>query len=309
MGLQGMNNTNQKNGIIYALFAYLIWGFLPIYWKSLEGITAGPILAHRIIWAFLLLLIIILVTKQFRGFVKSIKDVFNSKKVLIILFSASIIISFNWLIYIWAVQNAHVIQTSLGYYINPLLNVVLGMLFLKERLSKAQTLSVALAAVGVLYLTISYGQFPWIALILASTFAVYGLLKKLITLNPIFSLTIETLFIAPIALIYLTFFNDSDTAFLALTPMTITLLIGGGVVTAVPLLLFGKAVQHISLSMAGILQYLAPTLILLIGVFLYDEPFTQAHLFAFVFIWSALIIYMISSIKQNSHKSKHSKLS
>ena len=301
-----MNKNALNTGIFFALIAYLLWGFLPIYWKTLEEVSSGTVLAHRVIWSFIFLSLLIILTNQIKPFIKSVKLILKSKKTMLILFAASIVISINWLTFIWAVQNDFVIQTSLGYYINPLISVVMGIVFLKERLSLAQALAVGLAAVSVLFLTFSYGVFPWVSLILAFSFASYGLLKKFITINSIYSLTIETLFVTPIALLFLIFFNQTTTNFTDLPTLTIILLVGAGVATAVPLILFGKAVQELSLSFIGILQYLAPTIMLLLGIFLYDEAFSSAHLVSFILIWIALIIYITSSLIENSHKSKHS---
>lgn len=301
-----MNKNTLNIGIFYALLAYLLWGFLPIYWKTLDEVSSGNVLAHRVIWSFVFLSLLIILTNQTKPFIKSSFFVLKSKKTMLILFAASIVISLNWLTFIWAVQNNFVIQTSLGYYINPLISVVMGIVFLKERLSRAQTLAVGLAAVSVLYLTFNYGVFPWVSLILAFTFATYGLLKKFITINSIYSLTIETLFVTPIALTFLIFFNQASNNFTELPTLIITLLIGAGIATAVPLILFGKAVQELSLSFIGVLQYLAPTIMLLLGIFLYGETFSTAHLVSFILIWIALIIYITSSLIENSHKSKDS---
>ncbi len=305
-----MLNKNALNiGIFYALLAYLLWGFLPIYWKSLNEVNAGAVLAHRVVWSFVFLILLILLTRQTKPFIKAASVIFKSKKTTIILFLASIVISLNWLTFIWAVQNDFVIQTSLGYYINPLISVVMGIVFLKERLSLSQVLAVSLAAISVLYLTFSYGVFPWVSLILAFSFATYGLLKKFIVINSIYSLTIETLFITPIALIFLLFFNQANPSFTEFPISIILLLIGAGIATAVPLVLFGRAVQELSLSFIGILQYLAPTIMLLLGVFVYGESFTTAHFVSFVLIWFALIIFISSSLIDNSNKSKDSQLS
>ena len=303
-----MNKKALNIGIFYALLAYLFWGFLPIYWKSLNEVNAGAVLAHRVVWSFVFLSLLVLLTRQTKPFIHAAYSIFKSKKTTVILFSASIVISLNWLTFIWAVQNDFVIQTSLGYYINPLISVVMGIVFLKERLSLAQGLSVSLVAISVLYLTFSYGVFPWVSLILAFSFATYGLLKKFIVINSIYSLTIETLFITPIALIFLLFFNQANTSFTEFPTSIILLLIGAGIATAVPLVLFGRAVQELSLSFIGILQYLAPTIMLLLGVFVYGESFTTAHFISFVLIWFALIIYITSSLLDNSNKSKHSQL-
>lgn len=289
--------NNAKLGITYALIAYLIWGVLPIYWKFVDDTRPDAVLAHRIIWSFVFILIIILLSKNFSTFLKECKRILFDKKTFFIILSASILISLNWLIFIWAVQNNYVVQSSLGYYINPLMNVVLGLIFFKEVLSKAQTTAVVLAAIGVLYLTFSYGVFPWVSLALATTFAIYGVLKKIVNINPMFSLAIETLFVTPLALIYLVYLFGPTLGFNSQPASLNGLLMFAGIATAIPLLLFGTAVQQISLSLVGFLQYIAPTLMLLIGVFLYNEPFTQAHLVAFTFIWAALVLYMVSSFK------------
>lgn len=290
-------NRNVKLGITYALIAYLIWGVLPIYWKFVEDARPDAVLAHRIIWSFVFMTVIILLTKNFKPFIKECKRIMHNKKTLTVIISASLLISLNWLIFIWAVQNDFVVQSSLGYYINPLVNVVLSLLFFKEVLSKAQIAAVALAAIGVLYLTFSYGVFPWVSLILAATFSIYGLLKKIVNIKPMFSLAIETLIVTPFALIYLIYFFGPSLGFSTQPTSLNLLLIFAGVATAVPLLLFGTAVQMISFSFIGFLQYIAPTMMLIIGVFMYDEPFTQAHLISFILIWLALILYMLSTIK------------
>lgn len=290
-------NKNVKLGVIYALIAYIIWGVLPIYWKFVEDARPDAVLAHRIIWSFVFMTIIILATKNFKPFILECKRIMHQKKTLTVIISASLLISLNWLIFIWAVQNNFVVQSSLGYYINPLVNVLLSLIFFKEVLTKAQISAVVLAAIGVLYLTFSYGVFPWVSLALATTFSIYGLLKKIVNINPMYSLAIETLFVTPFALIYLIYFSGPTLGFSAQPTSLNLLLMFAGVATAVPLLLFGTAVQHISFSFIGFLQYIAPTMMLGIGVFLYDEPFTQAHLISFILIWIALALYMLSAIK------------
>lgn len=293
--------------MILGLSAYLIWGLLPMYWKLLDTTRADVVLAHRIIWSFLFMLIFLIATKKSKQFITECKRLWKHKQALCYLIIASIIISVNWLIFIWAVQHGHVIQASLGYYINPLVSILLGVIFLKEKLSPAQIFSVLLASIGVLYLTFSYGVFPWISLVLAVSFAIYGLLKKVVHMDAAFSLTLETLFITPIALFYLLIVFGYQLGFNISSVETNVLLILSGIATAVPLLLFGAAVLYLPLSTAGILQYIAPTIMLVIGVFLYDETFTRAHLFTFTLIWVSLFLFMSSSIKQNRTKSKMSK--
>jgi len=301
-----VSNNNIKLGIIYGLSAYLIWGFLPIYWKLLDNVNAGAVLSHRIIWSFIFMIIFILVTKKGTLFIQQCKDIFANKKVFITIVSASLIISLNWLVFIWAVQNGYVIQTSLGYYINPLISVLFGVVFLREKLSNLQLFSFILAGLGVLYLTFDYGVFPWVSFLLAITFASYGLLKKVANVNAVYGLAIETFIVTPIALFYLLITFGGDIGFAGTSASEAILLLLSGAATAVPLLLFGLSVINIPLTMAGFLQYIAPTIMLLIGVFMYNEPFTSAHGVAFTFIWMSLIIFMYSSFrKQNKHRKQH----
>lgn len=297
-----MNDSKVKSGIIIGIVAYLIWGFLPIYWKLLDNVPSGAVLAHRIIWSFVFMILYILMTKQSSLFIQQCKEIFLNKKVLLTITAASFVISLNWLTFIWAVQHDFVVQTSLGYYINPLISVVLGMFFFKEKLSKAQVFSVVLAGIGVAYLTIDYGTFPWVSFALAITFATYGLLKKIANVSAVFSLAIETLLVTPIALIYLLYTFGVGIGFGHATLSKDIFLLFSGVATAIPLLLFGMAVISIPLSMSGFLQYIAPTLMLFIGVFLYGEAFTTAHIITFSFIWVSLFIYMTSSIRIQKRK-------
>ncbi|MFD1851951.1 EamA family transporter RarD [Oceanobacillus bengalensis] len=292
----------KKLGIVYTAGSYLIWGILPIYWKWIDHVPAGEILAHRIIWSFVFMLVIVSFTRNGSRFIQACKHLLKDRKMLLSITLASILISVNWLTFIWAVNSDHVIQASLGYYINPLISILLGIIVLKEKSSTSQLIAFILAGAGVLYLTFSFGVFPWVSLILAFSFAFYGLLKKTVNINSMFGLTIETLIVSPIALIYL--FTLTDNAFSAVPFFTSTnlVLIGAGIVTAVPLLLFGSGTKSIPLAMVGFLQYIAPTLMLISGVFLYNETFTSAHLIAFLFIWSALLIYMGSHYKRPVRK-------
>ncbi|MBD1223457.1 EamA family transporter RarD [Virgibacillus halodenitrificans] len=286
-------NTNQvRNSIIYAIGAYIIWGFLPIYWKQVESVPAGEILAHRIIWSFVFMLIILLITGKWPAFIKECKSFTKSKKKVIFISLAAIVISLNWLTYIWAVNSDHVIQASLGYYINPLVSILLGIIFLKENMTRRQIFSFILASLGVIYLTISYGVFPWVSLALAFSFGVYGLLKKVVDVGAMTGLTIETFVVTPFALLYLFLLPETTFKWVEVGSETNLLLMGAGIMTAIPLLLFAAGAKHIPLGMIGFLQYFAPTIMLLLGVFLYEETFTSAHLIAFSLIWIALINYM-----------------
>ena len=293
-----MKENEIKTGVLYAAFAYLIWGLFPIYWKHLQGVGADEILANRVLWSFVFMVLLVTVTKKWRKLGEVLSGFKSNKKQGFMLFIASLLVSCNWFIYIWAVNANQIIETSLGYYINPLVSVLLGMLVLKEKLTKTQYVSVGLAAVGVLILTFSHGSFPWIALSLAFTFGLYGLAKKLIPIDSSIGLTLETLFITPIALMYIAYlFVKGDHAFLAVSPGLDLLVILSGVLTAVPLLFFAKGAQRIPLSMLGFIQYMTPTLTLILGVFVYHEPFTTTHLLSFLFIWAALTMYSLSKTK------------
>lgn len=292
-----MDRQQVNKGIFFGVSAYIIWGLLPMYWKALDVVRADVVFAHRIIWSFLFILLYILVTNRLKPFLIEVRRVFSHKKVLLAIVTASIVIGANWLVFIWAVQNNYVIQASLGYYINPLMSVLFGVIILKERLSRVQQISVVLAGIGVIYLTVSYQVFPWVSLILAVSFAVYGLFKKVANLDATFSLMIETAVLTPAALLYLLWHFGGSLGFHAVTSTNL-LLISTGVATAVPLLLFGVAVLHIPLSLTGVLQYIAPTIMLFIGIILYKETFTTDHLITFTFIWASVILYLASTFKR-----------
>jgi chloramphenicol-sensitive protein RarD len=285
-------------GAIHAGFSYLLWGLLPIYWKLLGGINAIEILANRIFWSFIFMLLVVLLTKKSGLFLLTIRGFAKNKKQLFALILASILITINWFIYIWAVNSGHIVETSLGYYINPLVSILLGMVVLKEKLSPAQYLSFFLAAIGVIITTVAHGKFPWIAIGLAISFGLYGLAKKLINVDSSVGLTLETLVITPAAAAYLLYlFINGTNAFLSVDLRTVLLLIGSGAATAVPLLYFAKGAQKIPLSLLGFLQYIAPTLTLLLGIFVYHEHFSTVQLVSFLFIWTALILYSLSKTR------------
>lgn len=299
-----MEQKSDKIGMLYAVFAYVVWGLLPIYWKLVEDVPAGEILAHRIVWSFVFMIVVVLSMRKWQGLGTEWKRIIKDKKKLISITLASVVISLNWLVYIWAVNSEHMLQASLGYYINPLVSILLAIIVLKEKLTKSQTVSVILAGVGVLYLTVSYGVFPWVSLFLAVSFALYGLFKKMVDIPAMYGLTIETLIITPIALIYLFLIPENSFSVQDITSMKNLLLIGAGAMTAIPLLLFASGAKRIPLAMVGILQYIAPTLMLLIGVFIYHETFTREHLIAFSFIWLALVIYLGSIYRFPMRKMK-----
>jgi len=281
-----------NKGILNGLAAYAMWGFFPIYWKYLHNVPALQVIGHRIGWSFILLTIFIVLSRQWNDF----RSAALHPKVIGIYAIASVLLSINWLVYVWGVNAGFIVETSLGYFINPLLSVSLGVLFLRERLRPAQWIPVGIAALGVIYLTAIYGRLPWIALSLAFSFGFYGLVKKLAPLGSLYGLTLETGIVFPIALVYLLVVEFSGTgSFFHADALTNTLLIGAGVVTTIPLLMFASAARQIPLSVVGLLQYIAPTLQFLIGVFLYKEPFDRAHFIGFAIVWVALIIFWVEN--------------
>ena len=284
-----------NKGILYGITVYVLWGFFPIYWKLLSHVPALQLLGHRIAWSFLLLFGLILVTKQWNEF----RVTLNARTFRIYLIAA-LLIGVNWLTYVWAVNAGFIVETSLGYFINPLLSVLMGVFFLGERLRNMQWIPVALAAIGVAYLTFVYGQLPWIALLLAFSFGFYGLVKKLAPLGSVFGLTLETGILFLPALAYLSLVQTDNTASFLHTGVTSDLLmIGAGLVTTIPLLMFASAAKQIPLTMIGILQYIAPTIQFLIGVFIYKETFDQARFIGFSIVWLALIIFWVENYLAN----------
>ncbi len=284
-----------NKGILNGIAAYALWGFFPIYWKLLHHVPALQLLGHRIGWSFLLLLGVILITNQWDDF----RSTLNGRAFRIYLIAA-LLIGVNWLTYVWAVNAGFIVETSLGYFINPLLSVLMGVLFLRERLRTAQWVPVTLAALGVIYLTFAYGRPPWIALMLAFTFGFYGLVKKLAPLGSLYGLTLETGILFLPALAYLGILQVNNTAAFLHTGMTSDLLlVGAGLVTTVPLLMFASAAKQIPLTMIGVLQYLAPTIQFLLGVFVYKEAFDQSRLIGFGLVWLALLIFWVENYLAN----------
>ncbi len=293
-----MERNEIKTGAFQAGLSYLLWGILPIYWKLLDHVNAEDILANRIFWSFAFMMVVLFFSKKIGNLCSVLKSFKQNRKEMYALIIASLLISTNWFIYIWAVNHHHMIEASLGYYINPLVSVLLGVIFLKEKLSPAQYVSFIIAGVGVLILGISYGKFPWISIVLALSFGVYGLAKKMIKVDSAVGLTLETLVVTPFAFAYMVFlFFNGEHALFAGSVATDLLLVGAGAATALPLLYFAKGAQKIPLSMLGLLQYIAPTITLILGVLVYGEQFTKHHLQAFIFIWSALTIYSLSKTK------------
>ncbi|AKG33449.1 EamA family transporter RarD [Paenibacillus durus] len=288
-----------KKGIIYAVLAYLSWGFLPLYWRLFTAMPAWEILAQRITWSFVFVAVLVTVSKQW----KRLKSVGSSRRSAAAIVLCSIFISLNWFLFIWAVNNNHVIETSLGYYMNPLISVLFAVVFLKERLSPGQWLSLCLAGTGVLIMAVQYGHIPWVAISLAVTFALYGLAKKIAKLDVLLGLTGETIVALPVALGYLFYIQSQGTGTFASLPFfSILLLMLSGVATAMPLFWFAKSMQLLPLSLVGFIQYIAPTTSLLLAIFLFNEPFTEGNLISFSFIWLALIIYSFVTFKKSKER-------
>ncbi len=280
-------------GVVYAGSAFLIWGLSPIYWKALASVPAFEILMHRMIWSFLFLVPLALRKDKRRECLGAI----TTRSTLLILCFTTLIVGGNWFLFIWAINSGHILQTSLGYYINPLVNVLLGVVFLKERLRKLQSAAVGLAFIGVLYLTVSYGQFPWVSLALAFSFGFYGLIRKVAPVGPLVGLTVETLLLAVPATVYLIYLDRVGVgAFLRVDAATSFLLMGAALVTGLPLLLFTNGAKRLHLTTIGFLQYIAPSGTFLLAIFVYHEPLQPAQLLTFILIWSALALYSWDSV-------------
>lgn len=288
-----------KRGGVFAALAYACWGLFPLYWKALKGVSALEILAHRMAWSLVVVLLLLAVRRQWAW----LRPALTNWRILLPYTTSALLLGLNWYLYIWAVNAGFVVETSLGYFINPLVNVVLGVIFLRERLRWGQIIAVALAAFGVLYLTVSLGSLPWIALILALTFGAYGLIRKTAALDSLQGLTLETLIFFPLAFGYLLFLGtQGNLAFGHYGVVTTLLLAGAGVVTAIPLLLFAAGARQITMTMLGLLQYIAPTLQFGLGVFVYHEAVSTSQLIGFGFIWLALALYSIEGFVRSRRR-------
>ncbi|WP_272681880.1 EamA family transporter RarD [Providencia sp. PROV129] len=288
-----MSQQNTTKGVLCALGAYFIWGVAPIYFKSIQEVPAEEILTHRIIWSFFFMLLLLTVTRHW----SYLRQVIKQPKKILILGVTATTIACNWLIYIWAVNNGHMLQASLGYFINPLVNVLFGMLFLQERFRRMQWVAVGLALTGVLIQLWQFGSVPVIGLSLAVTFATYGLLRKKLGVDAQIGMTFETLWLLPVGIIFLLFFADSPTSNMAMNDWHLNaLLIAAGVITTVPLLLFTEAANHLRLSTLGFFQYMGPSIMFLLAVFMYGEVMTSELLITFGFIWVALILFTLDAL-------------
>lgn len=285
-----------NKGILAGIGSYILWGLFPIYWKLLEGVPAIEILANRMVWSFVFVAVVLTLQKDWQW----LKAASHNRKTLLTYTLAAILLSINWFTYIWAVNAGYVVEASLGYFINPLVNILLGVIFLGERLRLGQVVAVILAGLGVVYLTVSYGSLPWISLILAFTFGMYGLIKKTARLESMHGFSLETMVLFVPALVYLCYREVSGIGALVHQGTMVTvLLILAGPVTSIPLLLFGYSARRIPLSMLGFIQYIAPTLQFLLGVLVYSEPFPPTRLVGFSIIWTALLIYSLEGVFYN----------
>ncbi|MBP5759125.1 MAG: EamA family transporter RarD [Bacteroidales bacterium] len=291
-------HNEHRKGVLYGILCYGTWGFFPLYWKMLQHVPPVEILCHRMFWSMVFMVTLFVGIRRY-----PVRQHVRTCRQLLLLFLTGALMAANWGVYIWAINNGHIVQSSLGYYINPLLNVLFGFLFLKERLNRVQCVSLLLAVVGVTYLTVDFGSFPLISIVLALTFALYGLVRKKIDIDATSALTVETIYMSFPALAYLVVtFLQGNNALNDFHLPTALLLAMGGVVTALPLLWFGKAAERIPLSTMGFIQYLSPSLQLLLGVMVFGEPFTTSHVVCFSCIWLGLILFSADSVIRSRRK-------
>lgn len=292
-----MNSDNYKNytlGLCTSLAAYVLWGLLPLYWAMLSKLDSNSILAQRVIWTALFVLVLVLIT-QSKKFINDIFQLWKEKKRILLLVIASLLISINWLVYIWAVNSNHVLDTSIGYYMTPLLNVLLGRVIFNEYIITAKKISVCIAAMGIVILTIQLGTFPWISIALAASFALYGAAKKQLQLNPFSSIALESILISPLALYYLLCVNPLSWTYYSSSTIDIALLlIGTGLITAAPMILFSFGANHLPLNLLGFLQYISPSIALVLAIFYFQESFDWPQLLAISCIWISLVIFSMS---------------
>ncbi|HAT8544448.1 EamA family transporter RarD [Vibrio vulnificus] len=290
-----------RQGVLLALGAYTMWGIAPIYFKSLAAVSPLEILSHRVVWSFFLLAALLHFGRHWR----TVREVLTSKSKMLYLVTTAILVGANWLIFIWAVNANHMLDASLGYYINPLINVLLGMLFLGERLRKLQWFAVTLAACGVLVQLIVFDSVPIVAIALAFSFGFYGLLRKKVSVDAQTGLFIETLVMLPAAAIYLLFIADTPTSNMLANPSQLNLLlIAAGVVTTLPLLCFTGAATRLKLSTLGFFQYIGPSLMFLLAVLIYGEAFTSDKALTFAFIWGALVVFSFDGLRYRRNNRK-----
>ena len=293
-------HRQRRAGLLFGLGAYLAWGVMPLYFKALAHVSALEIVAHRVIWSMVFMAALVALWRRW----PAIRAALGTGRVLITLLITTLLIGTNWLIFIYAVVSGHVLEASLGYYLNPLVNVLLGVVLLKEKLSRAQVFATLLAAAGVAVLAAGAGSGLWISLTLAATFAVYGFLRKIVAVDSLEGLSIETALLSPLALAWLVWLQaDGSAAFASVTLTTDLLLVLGGAVTAIPLLMFTAAARRLPYSTLGFLQYVAPSLQFLLAVLAFGEPLTTAHLICFAASWTALAIFSFEGLR-SAHRGR-----
>lgn len=290
-----MNNTQKS--LVAILICYFSWGLFPIYFKLLKSIGAYEVLAMRILCSFIFMILVVGIAKNKKTIFEEIKKIWDNKKSFLLLVLASFLITGNWLTYIIAVNTNHVLEASFGYYLNPIVTIILAVVFLKEKLTRVQTIACICVGISLLYLFISLGSLPWISILLALTFGLYSLCKKKIILSPKAGLLIETAIVSPIAIIYMIYLGSSNNiTFYTSDNATIIALLLSGAITAVPLMLFAKGAVDIPLYLLGILQYLPPTMQFFVGIFIYNEPLSIEKLISFIIIWIAVAVFCYSAV-------------
>lgn len=294
-----------RRGVLFAIAAFTIWGIAPIYFKAVAHVPAFEVLAHRVIWAFVLVFVLLIFTGKLRGLVDALK----TPKLIFRLAIAALLVGFNWLLFIWAVAHDFILDASLGYYINPLLNVAIGMLFFSEQLRRLQVWAVSLAVIGVAIQIISFGSVPWIALTLAGSFSAYGAIRKKLPFDSLTGLWLEVLILLPLILLYFVFFAGATSHHMLQNTWQLNvLLIMAGVITTVPLLFFTGAAKRLRYSTLGFFQYIGPSLMFLLAVFVYGEAFTIDKVVTFIIIWSALGLYSFDAIKMRQESRRSPKI-
>ncbi|WP_415911323.1 EamA family transporter RarD [Neptuniibacter sp. QD37_11] len=291
--MQNLSANEHQKGIYYAVAAFVMWGLVPVYFKAVDDVPAFEVLAHRVVWSVVFLGLFLLL----KGKLSELTTLRNSPKILLSLGLSALVISINWLVFIWAVSEQRIVETTLGYFINPLINIVFGFFIFSERLRFLQMIAVAIAAVAVLYQIILIGELPWVALTLATSFSIYSVLRKKIPIDSITGLLVETLWLFPMALVYMLWLSSQSNFVLLNGSKDIQiLLLAAGLVTSLPLIAFAAGARRLSLTMVGLLQYIGPSIAFLIAVFYYNEPMDQNRLITFVMIWIALAIFSVEGV-------------
>ncbi|WP_415888000.1 EamA family transporter RarD [Neptuniibacter sp. QD37_6] len=297
--MQNLSASEHQKGIYYAVAAFLMWGLVPVYFKAVDDVPAFEVLAHRVVWSVVFLVLFLFL----KGKLSELTTLRNNPKILLSLGLSALVISINWLVFIWAVSEQRIVEATLGYFINPLINIVFGFFLFSERLRFLQWIAVAIATVAVLYQIILIGELPWVALTLATSFSIYSVLRKKIPIDSITGLLVETLWLFPMALVYMIWLSAQNNFVLQNGSTDIQmLLLAAGLVTSLPLIAFAAGARRLSLTMVGLLQYIGPSIAFLIAVFYYNEPMDQNRLITFVMIWIALAIFSVEGVLVQQRK-------